>query len=87
MMCVAAMCWGIWTLRNKVTFDNHVVRSPVEAIFTVCSFMLYWAGLLKGADKDVFQGGVRVLMKEATTLARQMKPVTDELGTEQATGV
>lgn len=77
---------GHLDLEEQSTFDGHAVRSLVEAVFTVCSFMLYWAGLLKDADKDVFQGGVRVLMKEATTLARQMKLVAATMGTGLATG-
>ena len=56
------------------------MQSPVEAIFIVCSFMMYWAGLLKGADKDVFPGGVRVLTYEAAALVRQMKSQAVALG-------
>lgn len=41
-------------------------------------------GLLKSADKDVFQGGVRVLMKEASILARQMQPSTATLEAGQS---
>jgi hypothetical protein len=45
MVGLAAMCWSIWTLRNKVTFDGHIVRNPMEPIFIMCAFVLYWAGL------------------------------------------
>lgn len=36
--------------------------------------MLYWAGLLKGTDKEVFQGNVRAMMNGTPLLARQMAP-------------
>jgi hypothetical protein len=34
MVGIAAVYWAIWT-----------VRSPMEAVFTMCSFLLYWTGL------------------------------------------
>ena len=69
MMIIAAVCWGIWNLGNKVTFDKHIARTPLEAVFTACSFMLYWAGLLKEDAKVKFQAGVKRLVHVATTLA------------------
>lgn len=35
------------TVRNKVTFDAHIVRTPLEIVYTVCSFLMYWTRLLK----------------------------------------
>ena len=74
MMIIAAVCWGIWNLRNKVTFDKHVTRTPLEAVFTACSFMLYWAGLLKEDDKVKFQTGVKRLAHAAAALADRSFP-------------
>ena len=74
MMIIAAVCWGIWNLRNKVTFDNHVARTPLEAVFTACSFMLYWAGLLKEDAKVKFQAGVKRLAHAAAALADRPFP-------------
>lgn len=61
-------------MRNKITFDKHVVRSPTSVIFTVCSFLMYWSGLLKEADKEMLQKGVQVLMIEASRLASATAP-------------
>ena len=69
MMIIAAVCWGVWCLRNKTTFDNYNARTPLEAVFTACSFMLYWAGLLKEDDKTRFQAGVKRLAQVAAALA------------------
>lgn len=74
MMIIAAICWGIWILRNKVTFDKHVVRSPLEAVFTACSFMMYWAGILKEEDRVKLQAGVRRLAHVAAALADRSFP-------------
>jgi hypothetical protein len=30
MVGMAAVCWGIWTLRNRVTFEKYVIRNPAE---------------------------------------------------------
>ena len=60
---------GVWCLRNKTTFDNYNARTPLEAVFTACSFMLYWAGLLKDDDKTRFQAGVKRLAQVAAALA------------------
>jgi hypothetical protein len=70
MVGLAAVCWSIWTVRNKVTFEKHVVRSPVEAVFTVCSFLLYWAGLQAGDDKDKLTDGARKLMSLAAEVVK-----------------
>ena len=74
MMIIAVICWGIWTLHNKVTFDNHIVRSPLEAVFTACSFLLYWAGLLKEEERAKRQAGVKRLAHAAAALADRSLP-------------
>ena len=74
MLIIAAICWGIWIIRDKVTFDKHVVRSPLEAVFTACSFMMYWAGLLKEEDRVKLQAGVKRLAHAATALADRSFP-------------
>jgi hypothetical protein len=47
-----------------------VVRSPFEAVFTVCSFLLYWAGLQAGDDKDKLTDGARKLMSLAAEVVK-----------------
>ena len=74
MMIIAAICWGIWNLRNKVTFEKYVARNPLEAVFTACSFMLYWAGLLKEEEKVKFQAGVKRLARAGAALADRSFP-------------
>jgi hypothetical protein len=49
MVGLAVVCWSIRAMRNKVTFD---MRSPMESVFTMCSFLLYWAGLQTGDIKE-----------------------------------
>jgi hypothetical protein len=49
MVGITAVSWGIWTLQNKVTFENYVIRNPAEVVFTVCSFLLFYQGYKKKA--------------------------------------
>lgn len=54
---LAAVCWAIWHTRNAVCFDNKRVKSPTEIVCMICSFLTYWAGLLKeGLKQQVIQG-------------------------------
>lgn len=69
METIVAICWRIWCTRNKITFEKRVVRTPLETVFTVCSFMMYWSGLMKGDDKAKFQAGVNMMVRVATSLA------------------
>lgn len=69
MTIIAAICWGIWCTHNRVTFENHVVRSPLEAVFTACSLLMYWSGLLKEVDRANFQSGVQRMVWVAASLA------------------
>ena len=71
MVVVAALCWSMWVTRNKVTFEDYVVRSPFEVIFTMCSFLLYWSGLQGGDNRDKLAEGPKKLMKLAADLARE----------------
>jgi hypothetical protein len=41
MFGMAAVCWAIWILRNKMTFEKYVLRNPAEVVFTVCSFLMH----------------------------------------------
>jgi hypothetical protein len=53
---LAAVCWVIWRARNCV-FEGTRIKSPTEIVCMICSFLSYWAGLLKEGLKDqVIQG-------------------------------
>jgi hypothetical protein len=50
------VCWSIWTIRNKITFEKFILRSHVVIVFTVCSFLKHWAGLY-GDEKEAIHAG------------------------------
>jgi hypothetical protein len=68
MILIAATCWAIWTVRNKVTFDDHMLRSPSEITFSSIALLMYWAGLLKVEDKNHLLMGVQKMMTAASSI-------------------
>jgi hypothetical protein len=68
MVGMAAVCWAIWILRNKLTFEHYVLRNPVEIVFTVCSFLLHWTGLQKEEDRIILKTNTKFLMAVAAGL-------------------
>lgn len=36
---IAAICWSIWKMRNKVCFDGKKFQNPIEIICHACAFM------------------------------------------------
>ena len=67
---LAVVCWALWKIRNKVTFDDHRMRTPCEAVFHIASLLNYWAGLHKDADRDFLKMGSDKMMLVATDLLR-----------------
>jgi hypothetical protein len=61
VILIASICWIIWNIRNKVTFEKHILRSPSEISFFSISLMLYWAGLQEGSDKACLADGAAKL--------------------------
>jgi hypothetical protein len=52
---LAAICWAIWKLRNRVCFENKLINSPCELISYAVAFMKYWAGLHGGRTLQIFK--------------------------------
>ena len=69
MLLIAATCWAIWNIRNGITFEKKVVRSPIVTIFSMCAFLHFLAGLYSGEDRDRIKEGADQLMVRASQLA------------------
>jgi hypothetical protein len=70
MPLLAAGCWAIWNIRNQITFEKKVVRSPMVTIILMCAFLRYWAGLY-GDKADEVRRGTDELMRKAAEMARR----------------
>uniref|UniRef100_A0A0A9DW78 Uncharacterized protein n=1 Tax=Arundo donax TaxID=35708 RepID=A0A0A9DW78_ARUDO len=55
----AAISWVIWKARNRASFDKKIISAPSDIIYSACSFLRYWADLLKGLTKEDLIRGVR----------------------------
>ena len=68
---LAAVCWPIWWTRNAVCFEDKRVKSPTEIICLICSFLTYWAGLLKEDLKEQVIQGAEVVKSTALYFHKQ----------------
>lgn len=77
MNCIAAICWGIWTERNKITFEKHVCG---QIPYNCCFYNLLFLDVLVRPFESCRQGGSsqwrQALMTEASKLAALMSPAT-----------
>jgi hypothetical protein len=48
MVGLAAIWRAIWQTRNNVCFEKKKIRSPLEIICLVSSFLKYWGRALEG---------------------------------------
>jgi hypothetical protein len=61
-----AICWGIWNVRNRITFDHLVVRSSLVTIASMCTFLKFWAGLYVTKDGNRIRLGAEQLLHQAS---------------------
>jgi hypothetical protein len=77
MVCFAAICWATWKSRNAICFAKKIIRSPTEIVCLATSFMLYWAGLQKGEDKEALEMGAGALKEAALAFHPQVQARDD----------
>jgi hypothetical protein len=68
VILITSIFWAIWNIRNKVTFEKHILRSPSEISFFSISLLLYWEGLQEGSDKGCLADGAAKLMLTASSI-------------------
>jgi glucose dehydrogenase len=75
MVILASICWAIWNIRNRVTFDKFQLKSPGVITFYSISLLIYWVGLQKDAtDKERLIEGANRLKQVATLVySRQVE--------------
>ena len=50
--CIGAMCWSLWTTRNKMTIEHKFPIHPADIIFKCHLFLQTWTPLGKRRDAD-----------------------------------
>jgi glucose dehydrogenase len=65
---IAAICWAVWNVRNKITFDKHILRSPSEISYFAVALIVYWTGLQKPEDKSYLSEGAKKMAQAAAAV-------------------
>jgi hypothetical protein len=73
VVILASICWAIWNVRNRITFDKFHLKSPSVISFYFISLLIYWAGLQKDvSDKEkLLEGAHKLKQAAAMVYARQ----------------
>jgi hypothetical protein len=58
MLGLSAICWALWTVRNKTCFEKIRIKGPNEIIVSTCFFMKFWAGLYPEDAQEIIKKGV-----------------------------
>ncbi|KAF6999185.1 hypothetical protein CFC21_015249 [Triticum aestivum] len=67
---LAAVCWAIWNNHNQVTSEHKQLKTPFNVVYSACGFLIYWAGLMTGADKETMEHGAKMLKTNASAMMR-----------------
>lgn len=63
---LATFAWAIWKTRNKSCFEKKRIYNPSVIVYQACTFLKYWAGLLKDLSKEDLIRGVESLLQTVT---------------------
>ena len=77
---LGAVTWSIWLARNRATFENKMIKSPFEIVYSACSFLLYWAGLQPVEEVARLRLGAEMIRASTTKLMAMCE------GARRATG-
>ncbi|KAF6988317.1 hypothetical protein CFC21_005878 [Triticum aestivum] len=67
---LAALCWAMWNCRNRTTFEFKKLGSPFNVIYVACGYITYWAGLMRGEDREAMERGAKMLRINASNMMR-----------------
>ena len=71
LVMLAAVCWAMWTTRNRVTFDKYNLKNPVSIMFTACTLLKNWAGLYADEEKEFIRNGAQQLVQKAMEIVKR----------------
>ena len=70
---VAGILWVLWGIRNDWVFRNILLKSPIQAIYKLCSLIQCWARFQKGGE-ETLRKWVEELMRRARELKGDHQP-------------
>ena len=70
-ICCAALCWTLWTTRNKFTIESTFPAQPIDGIYKLSMFLQVWKPVARRVarrqDREILQvtiGRIRALYLE-----------------------
>jgi hypothetical protein len=73
MLGLFAICWATWKCQNSICFEKKAIKNPNVILFSACSYIRYWAGLLPDEAQEMVKSGVDQLAKTAVQLIGKTK--------------
>jgi hypothetical protein len=70
-----AICWSLWTTRNKFTIEHSFPAKPVDCLFKTGIFLQQWRSLARDADHEAFDMMTSKIRPTATSLGRRQSGV------------
>lgn len=83
---IAAICWAIWKMRNKVCFEDKRIHDPATILCYACALIQYWAGLSSKDDKEQLKAGVETMLRIAIQLLSRKSKMDGYLQNEDGDG-
>jgi hypothetical protein len=65
MLCLSAVIWATWKIRNKICSEK------IEIIFSSIAFMHYWAGMHSEDTQKMISMGVNLMVSTTMNLMRR----------------
>ena len=78
MWGISAICWAIWTARNRACFDRKLIKNPIEIICHAGALMRFWTGLYAEVDRRMLINGVNTMLKVASNILLPQNPAEDQ---------
>jgi hypothetical protein len=70
----AAICWTLWTIRNKLTIEGSIIGKPADAHYKITIFMQHWRTLVKSKDRELLDAAVGGIRRLHSTLLAGEQP-------------
>ena len=68
---LGAICWSLWTTRNKLTIKHVFPAKPADCLFKSCIFLQQWRSLTKPEDRDALNLLISKVRASASSLSGQ----------------
>lgn len=65
---LGALCWSLWTVRNKMLFEKKFAKQPIDVLYKLIFFLQQWKPLWKGLDHQLLEHMVEKIKCQASKL-------------------